>query len=83
MEAARLTSVLVRYAGKHLETHVVAYDVAMNRNKPLLALQALSRGKRLAAGAHILPPDLSYRIAHFFHTIKTQTLHPTVAEVIR
>lgn len=83
VEAARLASVLVRYAGKYLETQVLAYDVAMTRKKPLLALQALVRGKRLAGGAKILPADLSYRIAHFFHSIKTEALHPAVAEVIR
>ena len=83
MEAGRLASVLVRYASKYPETHILAYDVAMSRNKPLLALQALLRAKRLAVSPPVLPSDLSYRIIHFFHSVKTAALHPAVVDVIK
>jgi len=84
VEAGRLASILVRYASKYPETHILAYDVAMSRQKPLLALQALLRGKRLAGTPLVLPADLSYRIIQFFHKIKTSApLHPAVAQVIK
>ena len=42
-EATRLSKALEKYASSSVETHALAFDVSMVRNKPLLALRALRR----------------------------------------
>ena len=81
VEAARIVSLMTRHAAKIVESHVMAYDVARKRQKPLLALQALIRGTRLRKNH----PDVFYRVVDFFNAIekKEMELHPTVQQVIR
>jgi hypothetical protein len=40
---------LSKYAPSHLETWVLQYDVAIRRSKPMLALQALFKGRSISA----------------------------------
>ena len=84
-EAARVLVTLTRHAGKLVETHLLAYDVAVKRGKPLLALQALIKGQALQP-QH---PEVVVRTVDFLQTLQEKTeggwaasLHPTVATVI-
>lgn len=42
-EAARLVALLTAHAGAHVETHLLAFDVAVKRGKYLLAARAVVR----------------------------------------
>lgn len=42
-EAARLVALLSAHAGAHVETHLLAFDVAVKRGKYLLAARAVVR----------------------------------------
>ena len=46
-EAKKYSSMLSKYAPKQFQSWVLQYDVAMRRKKPLLALQALHKMKKL------------------------------------
>ncbi|CAN0199746.1 unnamed protein product [Ectocarpus fasciculatus] len=46
-EAARLVALLSAHAGAYVETHLLAFDVAMKRGKYLLAARAVIRGRAL------------------------------------
>jgi hypothetical protein len=48
-EAKKYSLMLSKYAPSHLETWVLQYDVAIRRNKPMLALQALFKGRSISA----------------------------------
>lgn len=42
-EAARLVALLSAHAGAYVETHLLAFDVAMKRGKYMLAARAVTR----------------------------------------
>lgn len=46
-EAAKFSAMLTRYAPKSLESWLLGYDVAVRRKKPLMALQALHKGRAI------------------------------------
>lgn len=46
-EAARLVGILSAHAGMHVETHLLAFDVAVKRGKFLLAARAVIRCVRV------------------------------------
>lgn len=46
-EAARLVALLSAHAGAHVETHLLAFDVAMKRGKYMLAARAVIRCVRV------------------------------------
>ncbi|TYZ64401.1 hypothetical protein PybrP1_012364 [[Pythium] brassicae (nom. inval.)] len=50
-EAWRFAAILQQHAGADPKTHVVAFDVAARKQKPLLCLQALLRGAQSLAKA--------------------------------
>lgn len=43
MEAARLVALLTEHAGAFVETHLLAFDVAVKRGKLLMATRAVVR----------------------------------------
>ncbi|CAM9558060.1 unnamed protein product, partial [Phaeothamnion confervicola] len=63
-EAGRVAAALTLHAGRRPETHVLAFDVAERRGKPLLALRALVRGRALAPSN----PELLLRTVRFYQT---------------
>ncbi|EWM30147.1 tetratricopeptide repeat-containing protein [Nannochloropsis gaditana] len=88
-EMKRVVAYLTRHAGKVVETHMLAYDVACKRGKALLALQALIRAHALRP----MHPDVFRRTVHFWTGMGESggeggkqewiaSLHPTSAAVI-
>jgi len=85
-EAKRVLVSMTQHAGKVVETHTLAYDVATKRGKPLLALQALIRAHALRP-SH---PEVFCRTVDFMASLKdggkdagwARGMHPTVAAVI-
>jgi len=65
LEAKRLVAILTRFAPRHLSTQLVAFDTAIRRNKPLLALRALVMGGRCSGGGSFGHPELIVRLADF------------------
>lgn len=55
VEAARIVSTQIKYAAKVVESHTLAFDVAMKRAKYLLALQ-VSKTSPLQPPSSVTPP---------------------------
>ncbi|CAM9965871.1 unnamed protein product, partial [Hapterophycus canaliculatus] len=62
-EAARLVALLSAHAGAYVETHVLAFDVAMKRGKYMLAARAVIRGRALEPHN----PELLLRTIQLYH----------------
>ncbi|CBN77876.1 acetyltransferase 1-like [Ectocarpus siliculosus] len=62
-EAARLVALLSAHAGAYVETHLLAFDVAMRRGKYLLAARAVIRGRALEPRN----PELLLRTIQLYH----------------
>eukprot|EP00903_Cladosiphon_okamuranus_P008678 g8317.t1 len=62
-EAARLVALLSAHAGAHVETHLLAFDVAMKRGKYMLAARAVIRGRALEPNN----PELLLRTIQLYH----------------
>ena len=76
-EATRLSKALEKYASSSVETHALAFDVSMVRNKPLLALRALRRlSKQSDQRAFVV------RLARLTQARPAMTLPATVASVL-
>lgn len=75
-----MVATLTRYAAKTIDSHILAYDVAVKRGKYLMALQALIRGKAL----NPVDPDIFFRVVQFLHKVQAEAKanHPLVGEVI-
>ena len=76
-ESTRLSKALEKYAASSVETHALAFDVSMVRNKPLLALRAL---RRLASQKDQRP--FVVRLARLMQARPAMTLSATVASVL-
>ena len=76
-EATRLSKALEKYAAASVETHALAFDVSMVRNKPLLALRAL---RRLASQKD--QRAFVVRLARLTQARPAMTLNATVASVL-
>eukprot|EP00742_Colponemidia_sp_Colp-10_P007680 GILJ01008278.1.p1 GENE.GILJ01008278.1~~GILJ01008278.1.p1 ORF type:complete len:869 (-),score=166.02 GILJ01008278.1:155-2761(-) len=77
-EAVKLLKGLLRHASSKLETHISAFEIYIRKKKYLLALQALTRLRKLFP-EH---PETHRRTVQFFHQVDGVNLHPAVAEVI-
>jgi peptide alpha-N-acetyltransferase len=76
-EATRLSKALEKYAASSVETHALAFDVSMVREKPLLALRALRRlSKQSDQRAFVV------RLARLTQARPAMTLTATVASVL-
>ena len=76
-EATRLSKALEKYAASSVETHALAFDVSMVREKPLLALRALRRlSKQSDQRAFVV------RLARLTQARPAMTLSATVASVL-
>eukprot|EP00752_Nemacystus_decipiens_P006712 g6035.t1 len=62
-EAARLVALLSAHAGAYVETHLLAFDVAMKRGKYMLAARAVIRGRALEPNN----PELLLRTIQLYH----------------
>lgn len=86
VEARRVLVSMTQHAAKVVETHTLAYDVAVKRGKPLLALQALIRAHAL----RLFHPEVFCRTVDFLASLKeggkeggwAVGMHPTVVAVI-
>jgi len=81
VEAQRLVTVLTRFAPRHINTQLVAFDTAMRRNKPLLALRALVMGVRCTGHEGLGSSELVVRLADF--AVKYQSDKTPVHEAVR
>ena len=76
-EATRLSKALEKYAAASVETHALAFDVSMVRDRPLLALRALRRlSKQGDQRAFVV------RLARLTQARPAMTLTDTVARVL-
>ena len=76
-EATRLSKALEKYAAASVETHALAFDVSMVRDRPLLALRALRRlSKQGDQRAFVV------RLARLSKARPAMTLTDTVARVL-
>lgn len=77
-EAWRFAVILQQYVRDDVKTHIVSFDIASRKQKPLLALQALLRGykslaKAPAASAAAFAKELDLRRAQFLESVKSVT----------
>ncbi|CAM9611231.1 unnamed protein product [Chrysoparadoxa australica] len=72
-EAAKYAKMLTIHASSKVETHVLAFEVAYKRGKPLMALRALVRGRALQDDH----PSLQLQTAQLYHALSTGQLQPS------
>lgn len=78
-EATKQIKDLQLYLPEEIETHVLAIDVYLRKNKSLLALKALKKASTIGQDH----PDVHFRAMEFWKNIEMheQTLHPVVKTI--